>query len=70
MDVGDGGGGKPLQDSGADELMEPQGITGGVDEGVGGERVPGEPVTGELEGGGEVLEDLIVEDPRRAQYLQ
>ena len=70
VDLGHGRGGEPVQDGGADELMEPQAITGGVDERVCGQRVPGEPVAGQMKGGGELPEDLVVEDPRRAQYLQ
>ena len=37
VDLGDGGVGKPVQDGGADELMEPQAVTGGVDERVCGQ---------------------------------
>ena len=37
VDLRDGGVGKPFQDGGADELMEPQGVPGGVDERVCGE---------------------------------
>ncbi len=64
MDLRRGAGRKPFPHSGADELMQPQGIIPGrVDERVRGQRLPREPVAGQLKCVGELPEDLIVEDP-------
>src|SRR5260370_40439571 len=70
MDLCHGGGRKPFLNGCADELMQPQRVPGRVDEGVRGQRLPREAVAGQVKGGGELPEDLIVEDPGRAQYLQ
>ncbi len=45
----------------AHELVETQCVTGGVDERVRGQGLPGEPVAGQVEPRGQQPEDLVVE---------
>ena len=59
MDLGGGVNGEPIHGGGSHELMKPQGLTGGVDERVRSQRIPGEPVTRQVEGSREALEEII-----------